>query len=72
MKLLNPSLALIDEIDSGLDVDGLNMVSDAINNFNKEEFSALIISHYSKLYKEIKPSHVHIIVDGRTISKNES
>ena len=71
MKLLNPSLALIDEIDSGLDVDGLNMVSDAINNFNKEEFSALIISHYSKLYKEIKPSHVHIIVDGRIVKSGD-
>ena len=67
MKLLNPSLALIDEIDSGLDVDGLNMVSNALNESKNDEFSALIISHYSKLYKEVRPSHVHVIVDGRIV-----
>ena len=71
MKLLHPSLALIDEIDSGLDVDGLNMVSEAIRSSNDGNFSALIISHYSKLYKEIKPSHVHIIVDGRIITSGD-
>ncbi len=71
MKLLNPSLALIDEIDSGLDVDGLNMVSNALNNSKNDEFSALIISHYSKLYKEVKPTHVHIIVDGRIVTSGD-
>jgi Fe-S cluster assembly ATP-binding protein len=67
MRLLNPSLALIDEIDSGLDVDGLEMISKSINSMLDGEFSCLIISHYSKLYKLIKPTHVHIIVDGKII-----
>ena len=71
MKLLNPSLALIDEIDSGLDVDGLNMISNAINNMDNDKFSALIISHYSKLYTLVKPTHVHIIVDGRIITSGD-
>ena len=71
MKLLNPSLALIDEIDSGLDVDGLNMISNAINNIDNEKFSALIISHYSKLYTLVKPSHVHIIVDGKIVTSGD-
>lgn len=72
MKLLNPSLALIDEIDSGLDVDGLNMIANAINTPNNEKFSALIISHYSKLYTMVKPTHVHIIVDGRIITSGDN
>lgn len=71
MKLLNPSLALIDEIDSGLDVDGLNMIANAINTPNNDKFSALIISHYSKLYTMVKPTHVHIIVDGKIITSGD-
>ena len=62
---------LIDEIDSGLDVDGLNMVSNALNESKNDEFSALIISHYSKLYKLIKPTHVHIIIDGKIITSGD-
>ena len=72
MKLLHPSLALIDEIDSGLDVDGLNMIANAINSSNDGIFSALIISHYSKLYTLVKPTHVHIIVDGKIIQTGDS
>ena len=68
MRLLNPSLSLIDEIDSGLDVDGLEMIAKSINSMLDGKFSCLIISHYSKLYKLIKPTHVHIIVDGRIIT----
>lgn len=71
MKLLHPSLALIDEIDSGLDVDGLNMIANAINSSNDGDFSALIISHYSKLYTLVKPTHVHIIVDGKIITSGD-
>ena len=71
MKLLNPSLALIDEIDSGLDVDGLNMIANAINTPSNDKFSALIISHYSKLYTMVKPTHVHIIVDGKIITSGD-
>ena len=65
MKLLNPSLALIDEIDSGLDVDALKVVASTINELKGDDFATVIISHYSKLYELIKPTHVHIIVDGK-------
>lgn len=68
MRMLNPTLALIDEIDSGLDVDGLDMIAKAINSMLNETFSCLIISHYSKLYKLIQPTHVHIIIDGRIVT----
>ena len=72
MRLLNPSLALIDEIDSGLDVDGLEMIAKSINSMLDGKFSCLIISHYSKLYKLIKPTHVHIIVDGKIVTSGDS
>ena len=71
MKLLNPSLSLIDEIDSGLDVDGLEMIAKAINSMLDGKFSCLIISHYSKLYKLIKPTHVHIIIDGKIVTSGD-
>ena len=71
MKLLNPSLSLIDEIDSGLDVDGLEMIAKAINSMLDGSFSCLIISHYSKLYKLIKPTHVHIIIDGKIVTTGD-
>ena len=72
MRFLNPSLSLIDEIDSGLDVDGLEMIAKAINSMIDGKFSCLIISHYSKLYKLIKPTHVHIIVDGKIVTSGDS
>jgi len=71
MRLLKPFLALIDEIDSGLDVDGLEMVANSINSMLDGSFSCLIISHYSKLYKLIKPTHVHIIVDGKIVTTGD-
>ena len=65
MKLLKPNFALLDEIDSGLDVDALKVVASTINELKGENFATVIISHYSKLYELIKPTHVHIIVDGK-------
>ena len=65
MKLLKPKFALLDEIDSGLDVDALKVVASTINELKGNEFGTVIISHYSKLYELIQPTHVHIIVDGK-------
>lgn len=67
MKLLQPKIALLDEIDSGLDVDALRIVANTINEMKGPNFGAVIISHYSKLYEMIEPTHVHIIVDGKII-----
>lgn len=68
MNLLNPWISLIDEIDSGLDVDALNIVSNEINNKIKDnKFSAIIVSHYDRLFKTIKPTHAHVIVDGKIV-----
>lgn len=67
MMILNPKLAMLDEIDSGLDVDAVRIVSNCINQFRKEEKSFLIITHNSKMLEYIKPDYVHILFDGRIV-----
>ena len=67
MMVLKPAFALIDEIDSGLDVDALRYVGEAIKKLQGPTFGSLIVSHYARLYQLVKPSHVHIIVNGKII-----
>jgi Fe-S cluster assembly ATP-binding protein len=67
MNLLKPKFALLDEIDSGLDVDALQIVSDAINEMRSDKFGAIIVSHYERLFDLVKPTHVHILVDGKIV-----
>lgn len=67
MKLLNPKFALLDEIDSGLDVDALKIVAQAIREQSSEEFGCIMVSHYERLFELVPPTHVHILVDGRII-----
>ncbi|MDY2888831.1 MAG: Fe-S cluster assembly ATPase SufC [Candidatus Caccosoma sp.] len=67
MKLLKPSIAMLDEIDSGLDVDALKVVASSVEDVIKRNGSALVVSHYARFYQLIKPTHVHVIVDGKII-----
>ncbi len=67
MKLLQPSIAMLDEIDSGLDVDALRIVADAVNEMRSDEFSLIMVSHYERMFKLVEPTHVHVIVDGKII-----
>ena len=67
MKLLEPKFALLDEIDSGLDVDALRVVSEAINSMRGENFGVAMVSHYERLFELVKPSHVHVLVAGRIV-----
>ena len=70
MKLLEPKFALLDEIDSGLDVDALRIVADNINEMRetkKEDFGLVMVSHYERLYELVKPTHVHVLVDGNIV-----
>ncbi len=67
MKLLQPKIALLDEIDSGLDVDALRIVSNAINSMRDENFGCLMVSHYERLFDLVKPTHVHVLVAGKII-----
>ncbi len=68
MEMLKPSLAMLDEIDSGLDVDALRIVADALNNMHKENgMSMLVVSHYERFYQLIRPEFTHVLVNGRIV-----
>lgn len=67
MKLLKPEFALLDEIDSGLDVDALRVVSDAINSMRSENFACVMVSHYERLFELVRPTHVHVLVNGQIV-----
>ncbi len=67
LALLQPTYALLDETDSGLDVDALKIVGEGINAFQNAEHGILLITHYARLLEYIKPTHVHIMRDGLII-----
>ena len=68
MMMLKPSIAMLDEIDSGLDVDALRIVSDAINKVQEEQQTGLlIVSHYARFYDYLQPTHAHVLVDGKIV-----
>ncbi len=65
MMMLQPQLAILDETDSGLDIDALKIVSDGVNSLRGDNFSALVITHYQRLLNYIQPDHVHVLHKGR-------
>ena len=71
MLLLNPKLAILDETDSGLDVDAIDTVSKGIDLFKNENNSVLIITHSTKILKKLKVDKVHILVDGKIVKTGD-
>lgn len=67
MLMIEPHFAILDEIDSGLDIDALQVVSKGINSLRGEQFGALIITHYQRLLNYVTPDFVHIMMDGRIV-----
>ena len=65
MAILNPTLAILDETDSGLDIDALKVVAEGVNKLRAPERSILIITHYQRLLDYIIPDHVHVLAHGR-------
>jgi len=68
MLMLEPKLAIMDETDSGLDIDALQVVSRGVNELRGPEFSALIITHYNRILRYIEPDYVHVMLDGRIVT----
>jgi len=68
MLMLEPKLAIMDETDSGLDIDALQVVAKGVNELRAPEFSAVIITHYQRLLRYIEPDHVHVMLDGRLVT----
>ena len=67
MALLRPSLAILDETDSGLDIDALKIVADGVNALRSPTFSALVITHHQRLLDHLVPNRVHVLAGGRII-----
>jgi Fe-S cluster assembly ATP-binding protein len=67
MSILNPKLSILDETDSGLDIDALRIVADGVNSLRKKNNSFLIITHYQRLLDYIKPDFVHVLINGKII-----
>ena len=70
---LQPKMALLDEIDSGLDVDALKIVADAINSQrDKQDMGLLLVSHYARFYQLVKPDFAHVMIDGKIVCSGDS
>ena len=72
MLVLNPKLAILDETDSGLDVDAIRVVSKGINMYKNEENAALIITHNQRILENLKIDYVHILVDGKIVKTGKA
>lgn len=67
MAVLEPKLAILDETDSGLDIDAMRIVAEGINRFHNEENALILITHYQRLLDYIRPDFVHVVVDGKVV-----
>jgi Fe-S cluster assembly ATP-binding protein len=67
MAVLDPKLAILDETDSGLDIDALRIVAEGVNALRSEKHSVLVITHYQRLLKYLVPDFVHVLADGRIV-----
>ena len=65
LAVLDPTLAILDETDSGLDIDALRTVADGVNKLRRKDNAFLVVTHYQRLLNYIVPDHVHVLVDGR-------
>ncbi len=68
MAMLRPRIGVLDETDSGLDIDALRVVASGVNELVGPEMGALVITHYQRILNYVKPDHVHVFVDGRIVA----
>ena len=71
MSLLEPSLAILDETDSGLDVDAVKIVAESVNKLRTKETSLLVITHHVKLLTYLQPDFVHVYADGHIVCSGD-
>ncbi|MEM9304655.1 MAG: Fe-S cluster assembly ATPase SufC, partial [Pseudomonadota bacterium] len=67
MTVLEPKLAVLDETDSGLDIDALKIVADGVNQLRDEQRSFVVVTHYQRLLDHIVPDSVHVLANGRIV-----
>ncbi|MEM9532452.1 MAG: Fe-S cluster assembly ATPase SufC [Pseudomonadota bacterium] len=71
MAVLEPQLAILDETDSGLDIDALKIVSDGVNDLRDDKRAFVVVTHYQRLLEHIVPDSVHVLMDGRIVKSGE-
>ena len=71
MLTLEPQLSILDETDSGLDIDALKIVAEGVNNFRNKERSFLAITHYQRLLDYMKPDYVHVLINGKIVKSGD-
>jgi Fe-S cluster assembly ATP-binding protein len=71
MAMLEPELGILDETDSGLDIDALRIVAEGVNALRSPERAMIVVTHYQRLLDYIKPDHVHVLADGRIIRSGD-
>ncbi|MFT5317974.1 MAG: Fe-S cluster assembly ATP-binding protein, partial [Chlamydiales bacterium] len=72
MAVLNPALTILDETDSGLDIDAMRIVAKGVNQIHNEEKGLILITHYQRLLDYIKPDFVHVMLDGQIVRSGTS
>jgi Fe-S cluster assembly ATP-binding protein len=72
MALLDPTLALLDETDSGLDIDALRIVANGVNQFRGPEKAIVLVTHYQRILDYITPDRVHVLIEGRIVTSGDS
>ncbi|MDA9693318.1 Fe-S cluster assembly ATPase SufC, partial [Cytophagia bacterium] len=71
MAMLNPKLSILDETDSGLDIDALKIVSNGVNALKSKENATVVVTHYQRLLDYIVPDFVHVLMDGKIVKSGD-
>ena len=71
MLTLEPELAILDETDSGLDIDALQTIAKGVNNFRNKNRSFLAITHYQRLLEYMHPDYIHVLIDGKIVKSGD-
>ena len=72
LLLLKPKLAILDDTDSGLDVDAVRIVSETVAQYHNENNSIMVITHHSEILQQLKPDFVHILIDGKIVKTGDA
>ena len=71
MAMLEPKLSILDETDSGLDIDAIKIVSNGVNKLHSDQKSVLMITHYKRLLEHVEPDHIHVLYDGKIVKSGD-
>ena len=71
MLLIEPKLIILDETDSGLDIDALKIVANGINNFKSSQNGFLLITHYYRIIEYLNPDYIHVLLDGKIVKSGD-